>query len=198
MQVVPEKGFEWCIQTQAPGARAVDIVSITDKISVSGLEAAICPELLAASGIRSILTLLSEPERTDDLWVLEHLLQGREWVPSFLDVNGGLHPDLKAVGIQEIVFCNLRDCGENSPKVYKQAVSELKRLTETAAPVLVHCSMGVSRTPAIVSAFLAIEQGIPFKAAVDQYAKKRRLGIDVDLARTLTASLGLDMRCNKM
>ena len=55
----------------------------------------------------------------------------------------------------------LHDAHGNPPWLVRQAVETVARLLDANVPTLVYCSAGMSRTPAIVAAALALRTGRP-------------------------------------
>jgi protein-tyrosine phosphatase len=62
---------------------------------------------------------------------------------------------------REIIYCRfpLIDGAGNSPAMLQLAVRTLARLIETGTPTLVTCGGGMSRSPALVAAALAMANG---------------------------------------
>lgn len=195
MDLQPAPEPEWLKQSRVErGSSPIDIDPITPEILASGLEAALCPEMLRANQVKSILVLLPEEERTGNLLLDEKLSIDWSLVPSHLTERGEVRPELRDAGVQEISFVGIEDGARNSSTSITEAVSELDRLSKTCPPVLVHCSMGRSRTPAIISAYLALDQNTSLKEAVDHIAAKRSVQINFGLARSISRALGLRMQ----
>ena len=60
-----------------------------------------------------------------------------------------------------------------SPLEFEAALISLKWLSKTHQKVLVHCASGVSRSVAVVAAFLVDSEGLPPQQALDEVAGKR-------------------------
>ena len=60
------------------------------------------------------------------------------------------------------IRCPLLDASGNSPWLVCLAVETVWRLLHAKVPTLVYCSAGMSRTPAIVAAAIALETNSPY------------------------------------
>lgn len=71
---------------------------------------------------------------------------------------------------REIIYCRfpLIDGAGNSPSLLQLAMRTLARLIETSTPTLVTCGGGMSRSPALVAAGLAVAKG----GAADDWLKQ--------------------------
>src|SRR5438874_4340254 len=74
---------------------------------------------------------------------------------SVLSLDGTLAAGRAAeFGLTEVVPYRLVDGAGNDLRVFRLAVRDLRRLARSAAPVLVHCHAGRSRSAVIVAAYL--------------------------------------------
>jgi protein-tyrosine phosphatase len=74
----------------------------------------------------------------------------------------------------KVVWVPLLDGFDNKPEQFADAVKALKTLVDAGHNVLVHCRMGMSRSPTVVAAYLAeTTEELTFDAAVDLLKKMR-------------------------
>ena len=108
---------------------------------------------------------------------MRQLSPHRLWLGNIVDVrdlrnvlNQGIHAivDLAAhepppTITRDLVYvrCPLLDNSGNSPWLVCLAVETVWRLLHAKVPTLVYCSAGMSRTPAVVAAALALETNRP-------------------------------------
>ena len=82
-------------------------------------------------------------------------------IRSVLSLDGTLaSADAGALGLDEIVSVPLRDGSGNELSVFRLAVESLTRLAADHAPVLVHCELGRSRSPAVVAGYVMGLEGL--------------------------------------
>lgn len=77
-------------------------------------------------------------------------------------------PDISTTGCQ---FC-LRDHGKHDHKRFEDGVEYVVDALERGDSVLVHCSMGVNRSVAIVSAALGIVEGVSAGVAIERVRER--------------------------
>ena len=116
----------------------------------------------------------------------------REIVPQLLWIGNARDaraiPDVLATGItavidlaaeeppiqfpRDIIYCRfpILDGEGNVPEIINSAIDVIVNLQSAQIPTLVACSTGMSRSPAVVSAVLAIIESIPLAAAIDRIA----------------------------
>jgi hypothetical protein len=80
---------------------------------------------------------------------------------------------------RETFYCRfpLVDNAENPPWLVKQAIATVAGLLREKVPTLVYCVAGMSRSPCIAAAALAVVRGIEFQDALTGIADQ--LGMDV-------------------
>lgn len=76
-------------------------------------------------------------------------------------------------GIRSYRNIPLIDGAGNDPKGFISAVAVLKSLIQVGEVVLVHCHMGISRSPTVVATYLAEKDFITFDKAVERLVKIR-------------------------
>ena len=88
---------------------------------------------------------------------------------------------------RELIYCRfpIVDGSGNCPELLRLAVQTTAKLIRTATPTLIFCSAGMSRSPAIAAAALALATGRP---AMDCLAE-----LFVDAPRDLSAALWQDL-----
>jgi len=91
------------------------------------------------------------------------------------------------LGVQRIEIIPLEDGPGNDPKLLRSAVEILEHLAMKAAPVLVHCHAGRSRSVVVVAAYLMRTSGLDADAALAQVAAKKEIAITPGLERLLDA-----------
>lgn len=91
-------------------------------------------------------------------------------ITAILNVAGDLLQD--SLG-RTYVHAPLIDGPGNENHHMASAISELARLYKEGHTILIHCHMGVSRSPTVLAAFIAINDQIDFGTALD-YIKKVR------------------------
>ena len=67
-----------------------------------------------------------------------------------------------------VVTVPMLDGPQNDLERFEQAVSHVLSVLQTDESLLVHCSAGASRSPAVAAAALALADDIGLEAAVDQ------------------------------
>ncbi len=82
--------------------------------------------------------------------------------------------DAAPLGLAEIVVVPLSDGPGNSPLLFHHAVSELRRLVQCHERVLVHCHAGISRSAALVTKYLMVEETLPAEEAFRRVKQMRR------------------------
>lgn len=171
-----------------------DITFVRNGLALTNLKPPSQPELLQMHGIKSILSLYHPGEGDLDVsaatrdWVapdaigpIEHLL-GEGEKP---------HPKLARVGVKRRVIHPLRDDETNSPAELIRAVELLAELHQLYAPVLVHCRLGASRTPAVVACYIAKSEHLSFREAVKSIARVRSVSINEGLALSIARANGI-------
>lgn len=174
----------------------IDITFVRPDLALTNLKPPTQPEILKQHGIRSILSLY-QPNAAD----LDISDASVDWSPvqSFKPIHHLLgegetpHPLLVQAGIQRRVIHSISDDGNNSPDILRKAVDLLGELHGSNAPVLVHCRMGASRTPAVVACYLAKKEGLTFRAVIDEIARTRSVAICEELAITITEANGVKL-----
>ena len=61
----------------------------------------------------------------------------------------------------------------NHPEMFADAVNKLIQLQKDKVPTLVHCHMGISRSPTVLATWFALDTGITFDEAIDVIRKMR-------------------------
>lgn len=127
------------------------------------------------------------------LW-LGHVGDIRDWrvvfdagIQAIIDLAGNEPP---ASPPRELVYCRfpLVDGAGNEPRLLEAAVTTLEHFLRTSIPVLVYCSAGLSRSPAVTAAALARTTGRPLD---DCLVVVQKTG-SVDVSPGLWASLQRD------
>jgi hypothetical protein len=134
---------------------------ITEDIAIGNYLAAQDKTLLQSTAIASMLCL-------------DNALKGRnpaEW------------------GVKAIEDVPLEDGPGNDPRLFRWAVDALARLVKEAAPVLIHCHAGRSRSAVVVAGYLMQSLGIGPEKALARVAAKREIAVTAGLERLLE-SLG--------
>ncbi|WP_280535545.1 dual specificity protein phosphatase [Halopenitus sp. POP-27] len=72
-----------------------------------------------------------------------------------------------------VVDVPLRDGPRHDPEAFREAVRAVITGRDAAERVLVHCSAGASRSPAVVATVMAIRDGIPLETAFERIAEAR-------------------------
>lgn len=130
---------------------------ITDEIAIGNYLDAVDPDVLRAESIRSILGLTRS-------------LQGAN--PALL-------------GVEAIEVFPLEDGPNNDEALFRQIIETLARLVRDAAPVLVHCHAGRSRSVVVVAGYLMASLGITAQDALDRVAAKRDAAVTPGVERLL-------------
>jgi protein tyrosine/serine phosphatase len=144
-------------------------------IALTNMGASSNLEILKKFGIRSILSLYKPAQHSLDLshatseWVSPHMME----IPE----------DFTEAGVLRREVFPLSDDENNSLESLRHVVNLLAELHLSYPPVLVHCHPGVSRTPAVVAAYIAKLEGISFRTAVDRIAKQRSIAISEGFAK---------------
>src|SRR5262249_47009757 len=76
--------------------------------------------------------------------------------------------DAAALGLRQLVVVPLVDGPGNDIRLFRRAVDALAWLAEEAAPVLVHCHAGKSRSVVTVAGYLMTSRGIESEEALAQ------------------------------
>lgn len=98
----------------------------------------------------------------------------REGFHSILSLTSNLGCKLPTeLGVRRIETITLLDGPGNELSRFCLAVTTLESLVTEAAPVLVHCRAGWSRSPAVVACYLMHTQGIGAEAALAEVNSKR-------------------------
>ncbi|OSP08266.1 hypothetical protein B9H04_06800 [Halorubrum ezzemoulense DSM 17463] len=72
-----------------------------------------------------------------------------------------------------VVTVPMLDGPQNDLERFEQAVSHVLSVLQTDESLLVHCSAGASRSPAVAATALALADDIGLEAAVDQLVTRR-------------------------
>src|ERR1043166_3227514 len=88
------------------------------------------------------------------------------------------------VGVERIEAVELIDGAGNRPEKFLRAVRTLRELASKHAPVLVHCHVGQSRSPAVVCK-LFMHDGNSLGEAMRRITLKRRVAIVQGLQEAL-------------
>jgi len=86
----------------------------------------------------------------------------------------------------------MADGPQNDPDAVVEAVETVVNALERGQTVLVHCSVGASRSPAVAAAALAVHRDLEFETALDQVRDARDLHVHAAVrenARQATATL---------
>jgi protein-tyrosine phosphatase len=103
-----------------------------------------------------------------------------------LSLDGSLAAGRAAeLGLAEVIPCCLVDGAGNDLRVFRLAARDLRRLARTAAPVLVHCHAGRSRSAVVVAAYLILTAGLEPEAALRAVASKREINVTPALVQLL-------------
>jgi protein-tyrosine phosphatase len=89
------------------------------------------------------------------------------------------------MALQQIEVVPLEDAPGNDPRLFRRAIDSLTRLIEEAAPVLVQCHAGRSRSAIVVAGFLMHAHGLEAHEALNRVAAKREIAITAGLERLL-------------
>ena len=101
---------------------------------------------------------------------------------SVLSLDGTLAAEF---GLAEVVPYRLVDGAGNDLRVFRLAARDLRRLARAAAPVLVHCHAGRSRSAVVVAAYLMLAEGLEPEAALAAVAAKREVNVTPALVELL-------------
>jgi hypothetical protein len=124
--------------------------------------------------------------RVDEVRDLVGLLD--RGIVAVIDLAGDERPiDL----VRELVYCRfpLLDGAGNEPWLLLLAARTIAELIDAGAPTLVCCGAGMSRTPALVAAALAISTGRPPEECLAGVAASRPSDISPGLWTDLVRSL---------
>ena len=72
-----------------------------------------------------------------------------------------------------VVDSPMMDGPRNDPATFQEAVEEVVAASNTGETVLVHCSRGSSRSPAVAAAALAVRRGWSVETALAEIRKSR-------------------------
>lgn len=86
---------------------------------------------------------------------------------------------------RERVVVKLEDGPGNDVRTFLHAVNELLRLSQSHAPVFVHCHAGRSRSVVVVAAYLMKTRGLDAQEAFAQVADKREVAVTPGLLQLL-------------
>jgi protein-tyrosine phosphatase len=129
---------------------------------------------------------------TDKIWIGDYfdardpLLLAKVGIRSILCLDGcmaGL--SLEKLGVERVEVVELINSARNPPEKLLQAISQLRDLATSHAPVLVHCYAGQSRSAAVVCKFFMEEEGNTFAEAMRRITTKRRVAIMAGLQEAL-------------
>lgn len=81
-------------------------------------------------------------------------------------------PDVAVTDVT-VVDVPMRDGPQNDSDAFTEAVTELRAALERGESVLVHCSAGASRSPAVAATALALHDDQSLEDAVEQIADRR-------------------------
>lgn len=81
--------------------------------------------------------------------------------------DDGFHSDL------EVVRLPMKDGPQNDQQVFEQAVIHVLSRLRAGDNVLVHCSAGASRSPAVAATALALYKEVGLETALEQVANRR-------------------------
>ena len=102
---------------------------------------------------------------------------------SILSLEGSTsNQTAEQVGIEDCVFLSLIDGPGNTQEQFDEAVEMLDDLVDGAAPVLVHCHAGRSRSVAVVAAWLRLRRGLSTEAAFAHIEARRETTVTPQLA----------------
>lgn len=87
------------------------------------------------------------------------------------------------------IRCPLLDASGNSPWLVCLAVETVWRLLHAKAPTLVYCSAGMSRTPAVVAAAIALETNRPYADCLREITKDVPHDVSAGLIADVQAAL---------
>ena len=111
-------------------------------------------------------------------------LLGREAIRSILSLSSDLRGKSAAdLGVDRIETIMLLDGPGNELSRFGRAVDTLEALVAEAAPVLVHCRAGWSRSPAVVAGYLVRTRGMTAEAALTEVTSKRVCSMVPELRR---------------
>lgn len=128
---------------------------------------------------------------TDAIWIGNYLDAGdREalsavGIRSILCLDGCMAGKDAASDIERIEVVELIDGAGNRPEKFLRAVSLLKQLSLSHAPVLVHCHAGQSRSAAVVCKYFMQEEGESLGEAMRRITSKRKVSIVAGLQEVL-------------
>lgn len=127
---------------------------ITDEIAIDDLRDAQDAELLYREGVWTVLSLVG-------------LFVGRS---------------AASLGVERLEVFTLQDGPGDDLHRFGQAVDLLARLVAEAAPVLVQCWAGRSRSPAVVAGYLMRSKGLSAADAVSFIAARRSVSLHPEMA----------------
>ena len=90
-----------------------------------------------------------------------------------VDAIVSLTHDIPCVPEVPVTRIPMVDGPQNDVQTFEQAVIETLELLDAGDRVLVHCSAGASRSPAVAATALALHNHIGLEAAFEQVAKRR-------------------------
>ena len=115
----------------------------------------------------------------------KELLQ-KEGIASILSLDGSLSGRVPSeLGVRRIAVVNLKDGPSNDPTTFLKAVDTVTRFATEAAPVLVQCHAGRSRSAVVVAGYFIKMRGLQPDEALRLVAEKRELQVTPGLDSVL-------------
>lgn len=112
------------------------------------------------------------------------LLQ-REGVKSVLSLDGTLRSSTPgSLPVERVEVVELVD-GPNDESLFERAVGCLTELISSTPPVLVQCSVGVSRSVAVVAGYLMEANDLDVRAALDFIEARHTTGVSIEFIDSL-------------
>ncbi|MDZ4819528.1 MAG: dual specificity protein phosphatase [Planctomycetota bacterium] len=99
-----------------------------------------------------------------------------------------------ALPLREITYCRfpLLDGAGNEPWLLENAIQTVARLLKANVPTLVSCSVGMSRSPAIVAAALATIRNISLEGALAEVTQNKSTDLSPGLWQEVKAAMRQD------
>ncbi|MCA8975320.1 MAG: dual specificity protein phosphatase family protein [Planctomycetes bacterium] len=131
-------------------------------------------------------------------WITDHIaignyleaqdrdLLGRERIRSILGLDGklrGVEPG--SFGVDRLRVFDLIDGPGNDPRVFQLAVDCVRKFVRDAAPLLVHCHAGRSRSIVVVAGYFVAHLRSTRDDALARVTSKREANITAGLASML-------------
>ncbi len=133
---------------------------------------------------------------TDSIFIGNYLdaqdLDGlsRHGIKSILSLNGERYElAYGEVGIVKAKVFNLLDGAGNDPAIFLRAVDTLAHFRRVAAPVLVHCHAGQSRSAVVVAVHFMRDEGMDLAEAMERISAKRSVRVTAGLQEALAFHL---------